>query len=198
MAPDSHKKRKADRNSSSISSVDKIFMKYRRCESSTVWWGVFGTICLLTAATRFYKVSEPEHVVWDETHFGKFGSWYINRTFFFDVHPPLGKMLIGAFGYLTGYDGMFPFVKPGDSYEGVNYLGMRVCCTAMGACLVPFAFIIVWEMTFSLPAATLASSLILFDIGLLTLNQYILLDPILLFFIMGSVVGMVKFHAQKK
>lgn len=172
-------------------------MKYRQCDSSAVWWMVFGAVCILTAATRFYNVGQPEHVVWDETHFGKFGSWYINRTFFFDVHPPLGKMLIGAFGYLTGYDGTFPFVKPGDSYEGVSYLGMRVCCTAMGACLVPFAFIIVWEMTYSLPAATFASSLILFDIGLLTLTQYILLDPILLFFIMGSVVGMVKFHAQR-
>uniref|UniRef100_A0A0P4VRA3 Protein O-mannosyl-transferase 2 n=1 Tax=Scylla olivacea TaxID=85551 RepID=A0A0P4VRA3_SCYOL len=198
MASEMKKTRNTQKSSTSQLTLDKAFMKYRQCDSPAVWWAVFGAVCLLTAATRFYNVGQPEHVVWDETHFGKFGSWYINRTFFFDVHPPLGKMLIGAFGYLTGYDGTFPFVKPGDSYEGVSYLGMRVCCTAMGACLVPFAFIIVWEMTLSLPAATFASSLILFDIGLLTLTQYILLDPILLFFIMGSVVGMVKFHAQRE
>lgn len=29
---------------------------------------------------------------WDETHFGKMSGWYINRTYFFDVHPPLGKV----------------------------------------------------------------------------------------------------------
>ena len=54
------------------------------------------------------------------------GSWYINRTFFFDVHPPLGKMLIALSGYLTGYDGTFPFEKPGDKYENINYFGMRM------------------------------------------------------------------------
>ncbi|CAL4078365.1 unnamed protein product [Meganyctiphanes norvegica] len=198
MAEDSAKSTKSSAmGGKNLPEFDKLIMSYRRSDSPSMWWAIFGVVCVLTAATRFYKVTEPEHVVWDETHFGKFGSWYINRTFFFDVHPPLGKMMIGAMGYLTGYDGAFPFVKPGDSYEGVNYLGMRVGCTALGAMLVPFAFIIVWQMTRSLPAAVLGSSLILFDIGLLTLNQYILLDPILLFFIMASVTGLVMFQAQK-
>lgn len=83
-------------------------------------------IIFLTAVTRFYKVTEPDHVCWDEAHFGKMGSWYINRTFFFDVHPPLGKMLIALSGYLTGYDGTFSFEKPGDKYVNVNYVGMRI------------------------------------------------------------------------
>ncbi|PNF38553.1 Protein O-mannosyl-transferase 2 [Cryptotermes secundus] len=165
--------------------------------NQTYWWLVFGAVLLLTAWSRFHKVSEPDHVCWDETHFGKMGSWYINRTFFFDVHPPLGKMLIALSGYLTGYDGRFAFEKPGDKYEGVNYVGMRVFCTLLGACIVPFAFIIVWEMTHSLTASTLSASFILCDVGILTLTQYILLDPILLFFVMGSVLGMVKFHSCK-
>uniref|UniRef100_A0A4W6EX21 Protein O-mannosyl-transferase 2 n=1 Tax=Lates calcarifer TaxID=8187 RepID=A0A4W6EX21_LATCA len=82
----------------------------------------------LSFSTRLYKITEPPHVCWDETHFGKMGSYYINRTFFFDVHPPLGKMLIGLAGYITGYDGTFPFIKPGDKYEHHNYWGMRGVC----------------------------------------------------------------------
>ena len=80
----------------------------------------------------------------------------------------------------------------------------------LGAATIPFAFLIVWEMTSSLEASVLSSLFFiagtelkdyeyflnqnwyLTDVGLITLNQYILLDPILLFFVMGSVLGMVK------
>ncbi|XP_065564319.1 protein O-mannosyl-transferase 2-like [Artemia franciscana] len=160
-----------------------------------LWWYIFGILVSLAIATRFYQLSQPDHVCWDETHFGKFAGYYINRTFFFDVHPPLGKMLIGLYGYLSGYDATFPFEKPGDRYNDTHYMGMRVGCTAMGAFLVPFSYLTVWEMTHSLPAATLAGVLILLDHGLLTLNRYILLDPILLFFISATVYGMVKTHS---
>ncbi|KAF4788582.1 protein O-mannosyl-transferase 2 isoform X1 [Turdus rufiventris] len=129
---------------------------------------------------------------WDETHFGKMGSYYINRTFFFDVHPPLGKMLIGLAGYLSGYDGTFPFQKPGDRYEQHNYIGMRGFCAFLGSCLVPFAYLTVLELSKSLPAALLTAFILIFDTGCITLSQYILLDPILMFFLMGAVLSMVK------
>lgn len=38
---------------------------------------------------------------------------------------PVFQMLIGLAGYMTGYDGTFPFSKPGDKYEHHNYWGMR-------------------------------------------------------------------------
>ncbi|XP_032403391.1 protein O-mannosyl-transferase 2 isoform X2 [Xiphophorus hellerii] len=132
----------------------------------------------LSFATRLYKITEPPHVCWDETHFGKMGSYYINRTFFFDVHPPLGKMLIALAGYMTGYDGTFPFVKPGDKYEDHNYWGMR------------------GELSHSHTAALITAALLIFDTGCITISQYILLDPILMFFIMAAMLSMVKFNQQ--
>nr|XP_015205841.1 PREDICTED: protein O-mannosyl-transferase 2 isoform X1 [Lepisosteus oculatus] len=190
-------------------------------------------VTLLSLFTRFYKILEPPHICWDETHFGKMGSYYINRTFFFDVHPPLGKMLIGLAGYLTGYDGSFPFIKPGDKYEHHTYWGMRgttcvvfelgshsllslrcitslppvscACldvwlqfCALLGSCLPPCAFLTVLELSGSLPAALLAAFILVFDTGCITISQYILLDPILMFFIMGAVLSMVKFNSQRE
>ena len=36
------------------------------------------------------------------------------------------QMLIAMAGYLGGYDGSFAFDKPGDKYENVNYVSMRL------------------------------------------------------------------------
>ena len=71
-------------------------------------------------------------------------------------------MLIGLSGKLTGYNGTFPFNKPGDKYGDENYLGMRLFCVTLGTLIIPFCFIIVWELTKSLSAAFLAAALITF------------------------------------
>ena len=81
---------------------------------------------LLSCWTRFHKIGKSNIVVWDEAHFGKFGSHYLKREFYFDVHPPLGKMIVGLVGLLSGYDGHFEF-KSGTEYPaGVPYVAMRV------------------------------------------------------------------------
>lgn len=151
----------------------------------------------LSFSTRLYRITEPSHVCWDETHFGKMGSYYINRTFFFDVHPPLGKMLIGMAGYMTGYDGTFPFVKPGDKYGHHNYWGMRGFCAVLGSFLPVFSYLTVLQLSHSSTAALITATLLIFDTGCITISQYILLDPILMFFIMAAVLSTVKFNQQR-
>jgi dolichyl-phosphate-mannose-protein mannosyltransferase len=75
-----------------------------------------------------------------QAHFGKFGSHYINRDFYFDVHPPLGKMLVGLAGLLSGYGGGFDF-KSGVQYPtDVPYTAMRVILASFGMMMVPVAW----------------------------------------------------------
>lgn len=71
-------------------------------------------------------------------------------------------MLIGLAGKLTGYNGTFAFAKPGDKYLDHNYLGMRIFCVTLGAFVVPFSFMIAWDLTHSVSAAFLGSFLVTF------------------------------------
>lgn len=105
-------------------------------------------------------------------------------------------MLIGFSGYLTGYNGTFAFNKPGDSYEDYPILGMRLFCVLLGTLVIPYTYVIVWQFSRSITASVLASSLILFDVGMITLSQYILLDPILIYFIIASTLGLAMFHSK--
>lgn len=141
-------------------------------------------------------------------------------------------MLIALSGKLTGYNGTFPFEKPGDKFDGAKYEGMRIVSFHTNSnirliidfTLFLFSFVRRWELWLCRSYFWLLGKwpglwwlrlweLYLFyavsfmryfivnqlltqytfsDIGFLTLNRYILLDPILLFFMSGSMLGMVK------
>lgn len=157
----------------------------------------FGGILVVTLATRLYALEDPSHICWDETHFGKHANYYLKGEFFFDVHPPLAKMSIAFAGYLSGYNGSFPFDKPGDSYGENSYVGMRMFCATLGTLCVPLAYLTVWELTKSTGAALLSTAFIVFDHGCITISQYILLDPVLMFWIMLSTYCFTKFQNCK-
>jgi dolichyl-phosphate-mannose-protein mannosyltransferase len=117
---------------------------------------------LLSCWTRFHKIGKSPIVIWDEAHFGKFGSHYLKREFYFDVHPPLGKMLVGLAGLLSGYDGHFEF-KSGEKYpENVPYVAMRVMLAMFGVALVPLGWYTAVELGMSWRACHLVALMVLF------------------------------------
>eukprot|EP00731_Ephydatia_muelleri_P037232 Em0424g3a len=160
-------------------------------------WTFFVGLAVVTAAsviTRLYSISIPTHVAWDETHFGKHASWYIQGKFFFDVHPPLGKLIIAVAGVLTGYNGSFEFKEPGQVYGDTPYVGMRVACAILGLMVVPLAYLTVWELVHSVAAAFLTGVILVCETGTLILSRYILLDPPLIFFVMAATYCTARFR----
>ena len=65
---------------------------------------------------RFFSLENPNNVVFDEMHYGKYAGQYLKNTFFFDSNPPLGKMMVAFAGYLANWDGNFGFEKIGVEY----------------------------------------------------------------------------------
>ncbi|CAG8519920.1 17013_t:CDS:10 [Dentiscutata heterogama] len=93
-------------------------------------------LTLVSFITRFWKIDHPHQVV-----------YYIKRTYFFDVHPPLAKLMFAAVGWLLGYDGHFEFDNIGDDYitNDAPYIGLRSLPAMLGALLVPLTYMIMIE-----------------------------------------------------
>ncbi|KAE9372124.1 glycosyltransferase family 39 protein [Stipitochalara longipes BDJ] len=148
--------------------------------------------------TRMYKIGLSPIVTWDEAHFGKFGSHYLKREFYFDVHPPLGKMLVGLSGYLAGYNGSFEF-KSGEKYpEELNYTFMRAFNAFFGAVTIPLAYYTARELNLRRPAVWFVTLMVLCENSYTTISRFILLDSMLLCFTFTTVLCWARFHRLQK
>ncbi|KAJ2487299.1 Dolichyl-phosphate-mannose--protein mannosyltransferase 4 [Coemansia sp. RSA 2050] len=159
----------------------------------------FMLVAALSFITRYYRIWDPAQVVFDEVHFGKFASYYLRREYYFDVHPPLAKMLIALGGWLIGYDGHFLFEKIGMDYmsNGVPYMMLRGWVALFGFALPPLVYMIMAESGYSVIASLLAALLVTFDNALVTQGRLILLDNIMIFFMLASVYSYIKFYKQR-
>ena len=151
-------------------------------------------------ALRLYRIAEPREVVFDEVHFGGFASHYLKGTYFFDVHPPLGKLIIAGLGHIYGYKGTFAFKDIGDSYSEdptVPFAQIRTAMAAFGTGSVMFAWATLVEMGFSTLSLILAGTFLAFDNALVVQTKFILLDAMMFFFIFGSIFCWTKFRQQR-
>mmetsp|Transcript_12209 Transcript_12209/g.19727 ORF Transcript_12209/g.19727 Transcript_12209/m.19727 type:complete len:608 (-) Transcript_12209:861-2684(-) len=152
------------------------------------------TIALTVFAfgSRYYKISQPDEVVFDEVHFGGFANYYLRGEYYFDIHPPLGKLLIALATKFVApnYDGKFDFGQIHNKYnESVPYVAMRFLPATASAFLVVLMYIIARQMNMSNIVAASAALAILFESSMLAQSRLILLDSFILFFGACSVLS---------
>ncbi|KAG8889578.1 hypothetical protein FRB98_003640 [Tulasnella sp. 332] len=176
--------------------VPQRFSRSRYTESTRFALIVASILFILALAFRFYKINHPDQVVFDEVHFGKFAAYYIKREYYFDVHPPLAKMLLGAAGWFVGFDGDFEFATIGDSYSvhHVPYIGIRSLGAFLGSLTVPIVFAIMKESGYPTAIAAFSSLLVLLDNAHVAQTRLILLDAALVFFMALSLLAYIKFR----
>lgn len=139
-------------------------------------------LIILAFLTRFLFLAYPAEVVFDEVHFGKFVAAYFSGQYYFDIHPPLGKLMIAGFCKLWGEQINFDFEKIGETFNAKSLFILRFLPALFGALFVILIYKLILAMGLSRKIAFLGSSLILFDNAILVESKFILTDIFLLFF----------------
>ncbi len=132
--------------------------------------------------THFLFFGYPNQTVFDEVHFGKFVSGYYTHEYYFDIHPPLGKLMIAGFAKIFNFKPEFSFAKIGDPFPDNKYMALRFLPSLAGSLLPIVIFLLALQLKFTPKAAFAAGVLVAVDNALLVQTRYILMDAFLLLF----------------
>lgn len=160
---------------------------------------VVGLVVLgIALCTRVFFLGYVSQVVFDEVHFGKFISSYCcTHTRFFDIHPPIGKLIIAGGAYLAGYNGLFPFEYIGQPFTNIPIASIRLVPALFGSLLALIIYILLRQVGVSRLFAGVGGVAIALDNALIVESRLILTDSILLVATFGTIsAGIAAVHAR--
>lgn len=152
-------------------------------------------LAVIASVVRLWNLSDPNSVVFDEVHFGKFAAKYIKGIFFTDVHPPLAKMLFAGIGSLAGFTGDFEFKDIGLAFPASTpYFAMRFFSAFLGLATVLLMYFTLRASGIRIWIAFVASLMFALENSFVTISRYILLDAPLIFFIAAAAYSYKKYE----
>jgi len=112
---------------------------------------------LLTAIavlTRCWSLFTPAAVVFDEVYFKVYAGDYLTGSYYFDPHPPLGKLLLAAWAWITHQD-------PATLTGGDPAVVLRVLPAIAGALIIPVFYLFLRQLGASRRVSTLGAAVLL-------------------------------------
>lgn len=121
--------------------------------------------------TRLWNLFMPNAVVFDEVYFKAFAGHYLDGRYYFDIHPPLGKLVEAGWAHLLG--------MPASALLNGTALPLRILPAIAGAMLVPLVWGILRRLRVSRPVAFITAFAVLLDNLFLVESRFILMDSAL-------------------
>lgn len=145
-----------------------------------------------------YGYTKPAKIGWDETYHIPSAEKYLQRTFFMEPHPPLGKLLIAA-----GEKMLHPnedanktvFVKKfrvKEFPEGISFAGYRFFSVFTAWINIALFFILLKNITNNETISFFGTFLYLFDNATILQSRNALLEPFQIFFLLLALILFVK------
>lgn len=151
--------------------------------------------------THFSFYSRQDIAVFDEIYFTTDAQAYYTHQYYFDIHPPLGKLLIAASALPQGIPADVQFKSEHVAGTQPNYARLRFLPTLAGAALPIIIFLLALELGLSLYSAGFAGAAIILENALLTQSRLVLIDSFLLLFGFSALLCFMRYirlHGQKR
>jgi len=140
------------------------------------WWPAPLVLLAAAVATHAAWLTRPLSVVFDEIYFGRFALAYLHHRYYFDLHPPLGKLIFGAMAALLGLDPGFGWGGNGLPFPDPAYALLRLPAHAAGV-LLPLVFYgVALELGISRRSAFVVGALAVLDNAWLVMSRLTMID----------------------
>lgn len=152
---------------------------------------LFIVLIVLGFLTHFLFLSYPSNVVWDETYYSKFSASYVESQDVFDIHPPLGKLILASGIKLFGYKAR---VNPDDLGIGkpypdnFPYIGLRFFPALFGGLLASILYLILINLGINRIISFFGGLMLIFENSILVSGRVGLMDNFILFFGLLSIL----------
>ncbi len=145
-------------------------------------------IFAISGLVHVYHFGWPQSVVFDEVFYGNFASQYWQGLYFFDLHPPLVKLLFAFVGKLFGLDQYnVDWTSIGNSIP-IEMVNLRLIPMVAGIILPLIIYAICRRFEMSKASSFVVAMMITLESSLIVQSRFILPDIILHTFGFASIL----------